>query len=176
MPQLSRLMMSRRLIIGSCALPLVGVTSPPGAWAKMPATPEQTPGPWYPQSLPLDVDNDLVRIVGQNRDAVGDVTHVFGRVLDTDGAPIQQVRVEIWQVDSNGRYHHVVDGRSSLGELDPYFQGYGTTITANDGSYRFRTIRPVAYSRRSPHIHFAVTLPTGNKFVTQDVCSGRTAQ
>lgn len=140
----------RRLMLASCAMSLSVASRSSFGEAKLAVTPAQTPGPWYPQSLPLDVDNDLVRISGQNRDAAGDVTHIFGRILDTNGVPIRQARVEIWQVDSSGRYHHVADGRSSLGELDPYFQGYGTTATASDGGYRFRTIRPVAYSRRSP--------------------------
>jgi protocatechuate 3,4-dioxygenase beta subunit len=161
----------RRLSLASAGISILGVARPFDAWAGLPATPAQTPGPWYPQSLPLDVDNDLVRIDGQNRNATGDVTHIYGRVMDTNGMPVQQAKVEIWQVDNNGRYHHVADGRSSLGELDPYFQGYGITTTASDGGYRFRTIKPVAYSRRSPHIHFAVTLPN-SKFITQMYLAG----
>jgi protocatechuate 3,4-dioxygenase beta subunit len=165
-PRLSR----RRLFaaIGSAAL--VGVASPPLGHAALLPTPRQTAGPFYPMSLPLDSDNDLVRITGHERQACGTVTHILGRILDSDGRPVPGARIEIWQCDSHGRYHYVDDRTSP--PLDPDFQGYGSTVSAADGSYRFRTIRPVPYPGRTPHIHFAIATPRGSKLVTQMYVAG----
>ncbi|HKW53532.1 MAG TPA: protocatechuate 3,4-dioxygenase [Stellaceae bacterium] len=135
------------------------------AWAALAPTPRQTPGPFYPKVLPLDIDNDLARIAGHTQDASGTITHVSGRILDSTGEPLAGAKVEVWQCDSHGRYHHVDDRNPA--PLDPDFQGYGTTVSARDGGYRFRTIRPVAYPGRTPHIHFTVTAPRGRRLVTQ---------
>jgi protocatechuate 3,4-dioxygenase beta subunit len=70
--------------------------------------------------------------------------------------------IEIWQCDAFGAYHHPRDG----GGLDPFFQGYGKTITDDGGRYRFKTIKPVAYPGRAPHIHFRV-LTNSKELVTQ---------
>jgi protocatechuate 3,4-dioxygenase beta subunit len=121
-------------------------------------------------SLPLDSDNDLVRITGHERQASGTVTHIHGRILDSDGRPVSEARIEIWQCDSHGRYHYVDDRTSP--PLDPDFQGYGRTVSAADGGYRFRTIRPVPYPGRTPHVHFAITTPRGSKLVTQMYVAG----
>jgi protocatechuate 3,4-dioxygenase beta subunit len=94
-------------------------------------------------------------------------------VLDGDGKPVPQGRIEIWQCDSHGRYHNV-DDRSSR-SLDPNFQGYGTTSSGDDGGYRFRTIRPVAYPGRTPHVHFAISPPGGGRLVTQMYVAGESA-
>jgi protocatechuate 3,4-dioxygenase beta subunit len=94
------------------------------------------------------------------------VTYVTGRVLDPAGRPVSDARVEIWQCDANGRYHYVNDGRASR-PLDENFQGYGQTVTDAAGNYRFRTIRPVPYPGRTPHIHFAVSGAGLPRFTTQ---------
>ena len=117
-------------------------------------TPRQTEGPFYPTSLPLDQDNDLVSVSGQQAKARGTIAHVSGRVLDSAGNPIANARVEIWQCDWQGVYLHPRDGGQN--RRDTGFQGFGAVTTANDGGYRFRTIRPVAYAGRTPHIHFKV--------------------
>ena len=75
----------------------------------------------------------------------------MGRVLTVSGKAVPGVRVEIWQCDAKGYYHHPHDRG---GRADPRFQGYGRTSTDEQGQYRFRTIRPVAYPGRAPHIHF----------------------
>ena len=111
-----------------------------------------TEGPFYPDEIPLDHDNDLVRVAGGTKSAIGDVADVSGRVLDQHGRALAGVRVEIWQCDANGRYHHPRDSYEA--PLDRAFQGYGAATTNADGAYRFRTIRPVAYPGRTPHIHF----------------------
>ncbi len=133
-------------------------------------TPAQTAGPFYPVELPLDDDNDLTHIKGQAGSAQGTIADLTGRVLDVNGDPLSNIRVEIWQCDANGRYHHPRDSGSR--PLDANFQGHGHVLTDNQGRYRFRTIRPVPYPGRTPHIHVAV-FPEGTKpFVTQLYIAG----
>ena len=139
--------------------------------AALPPTPAQTAGPFYPQWFPADTDNDLVHIAGRGGTAKGTVTLISGRVLDRDGAAVVGARVEIWQCDANGRYHNV-RGDSSDRPLDENFQGYGQTTTDRDGGYQFRTIRPVPYPGRTPHIHFAVSALGLSPFITQMYVAG----
>lgn len=133
-------------------------------------TPAQTAGPFYPDVLPLDTDNDLVRIAGNDTLARGQITHIFGRLTDRDGQPIRNATVEIWQCDALGRYLHSADARQ--GRRDAHFQGYGTTVTDAQGAYRFRTIKPVPYPGRAPHIHFAVKGHGFARFTTQMYVDG----
>lgn len=144
------------------------VMAPTSLHAALVATPRQTPGPFYPKLPPLDSDTDLVNVKGRSAPAAGQVLHVHGRVLDQDGAAVPGARVELWQCDAMGRYHHPLDG----GGGDPNFQGYGAMDLGQDGAYRFRTIRPVPYPGRTPHIHFAVTGPGLERFTTQMYVAG----
>jgi protocatechuate 3,4-dioxygenase beta subunit len=146
---------SRRQVLRSGAACLAGalVWTPYGLAAPLLPTPPQTVGPFYPNVLPLDTDNDLVTIQGNTASAVGQITHVFGRMTDVDGRPVRNARVEIWQCDAFGRYIHTRDARR--GRRDGNFQGYGQTVTDADGQYRFRTIKPVAYSGRATQMYIA---------------------
>jgi protocatechuate 3,4-dioxygenase beta subunit len=136
------------------------------AWAaSLEPTPEQTTGPFYPSVLPEDRDADLLVIMGRAARAQGTVLHLAGRVTDTNGAAIADARVEIWQADVYGRYLPPKDG--APGQRDPNFQGYGQARTDASGSYKFRTIKPVPYESRPPHIHFQVTHPRFRTLVTQ---------
>jgi len=117
-------------------------------------TPRQTEGPFYPKKLPLDTDNDLLIINNKITPAVGRITHLTGRVLDANGNPIRNAVVEIWQVDNNGVYLH--PGSNDHDKLDKNFQGFGRFLTGSSGDYYFRTIKPVPYPGRTPHIHFKV--------------------
>ena len=75
----------------------------PGAFAEqLILTPKQTQGPFYPDKLPLDTDNDLLTINDTITPAVGDITWLSGRILDSRGEPISNALIEIWQVDNNG--------------------------------------------------------------------------
>ena len=137
----------------------------------LPLTPAQTAGPFYPVTLPRDSDNDLIRVAGHNETARGTLIHLDGRVLDPTGRPVSGARVEIWQCDANGRYHNVLDDRADQ-PIDENFQGYGQTMTDESGGYRFRTIRPVPYPGRTPHIHFAVSGAGLSRFTTQMYVAG----
>jgi protocatechuate 3,4-dioxygenase beta subunit len=159
----------RRLLIGAAAFSVM-VGARHNAALAATRTPRQTTGPFYPVDLPLDRDNDLARVSGAAAPAQGQITHLFGRVLDELDRPIAGARVEIWQCNAFGRYHHPRDTRDA--PLDPGFQGYGEAVSAADGGYRFRTIKPVPYPGRTPHVHFAITAPGAERLVTQMYLAG----
>jgi protocatechuate 3,4-dioxygenase beta subunit len=127
----------------------------PGAFAEaLTLTPRQTEGPFYPDHLPLDTDNDLIIVNDSLTPAVGEITHLGGRVLDAEGRPIRNAEIEIWQVDGHGVYLH---SKSAGEKRDANFQGYGRFLTGSSGEYYFRTVKPVPYPGRTPHIHFAIS-------------------
>jgi len=143
----------------------------PGAFAEQLAlTPRQTEGPFYPDHLPLDTDNDLLIVNDSITPAVGEITHLSGRVLDSRGQPIRNVLVEIWQVDHTGAYIH--SGSMNRDRRDANFQGFGRFLTGSTGEYYFRTIKPVRYPGRTPHIHFAIKMKGREKFTTQCYIQG----
>src|SRR5207248_4495593 len=107
-------------------------------------TASTTEGPFYPDKMPLDTDNDLLIINDAITPAVGAVTHLTGRVLTTTGQPVRNAFVEIWQVDSTASYVHT-KGRQPTGN-DANFQGYGRFLTDSKGQYYFRTIKPISYT------------------------------
>ncbi|GIW95017.1 MAG: protocatechuate 3,4-dioxygenase subunit beta [Pirellulaceae bacterium] len=145
--------------------------SVPGAFAEeLVLTPRQTEGPFYPNRLPLDTDNDLLIINDNITAAVGKITHLSGRILDRSGRPLRNVLVEIWQVDSRGVYLH--EGSANRDQRDANFQGFGRFLTGTTGEYYFRTIQPVPYPGRTPHIHFAIKAPGREKFTTQCYIKG----
>ncbi|WP_420349808.1 hypothetical protein [Pelagibius sp.] len=132
-------------------------------------TPQQSAGPFYPPRLPADSDFDLTRVEGRSARAAGTVVEVVGRVSDEAGRPLAGGRVEIWQCDAFGFYHHP---RDRGGRADPNFQGFGRVTLGAEGLYRFTTIQPVAYPGRTPHIHFAVSGPGVERLTTQMYLAG----
>ena len=150
----------RHFLGGSFALGLGAATfyTVPGAFAEeLARTPRLTEGPFYPDRLPLDTDNDLIIIGKSITPAVGEITHLSGRVLSTSGEPIANAVVEIWQCDANAVYLHTSDSSRKRAQQDKNFQGFGRFTTGSKGTYRFRTIKPVPYpGRPAPHIHFKV--------------------
>jgi protocatechuate 3,4-dioxygenase beta subunit len=133
-------------------------------------TPRQTEGPFYPDKLPLDTDNDLLIINDTITPAVGEVTYLTGRILDAKGDPIRNALVEIWQVDNHGSYIHTKDPHHK--DHDEHFQGFGRFLTASSGEYYFRTIKPVPYSGRTRHIHFKVKRGRKELLTTQCYVKG----
>jgi protocatechuate 3,4-dioxygenase, beta subunit len=133
-------------------------------------TPRQTEGPFYPDHLPLDTDNDLIVVNDGLTPAVGEITHLSGRIVDSRGDPVRNALVEIWQVDNHGVYLHTRsagrDGR------DSNFQGFGRFLTGSTGEYYFRTIKPRPYPGRTPHIHFAIKLQGQARWTTQCYIKG----
>ncbi len=129
----------------------------------LPATPSDAEGPFYPVEIPSDSDNDLLRVMGHGDIAEGQLAYVRGRVMDRAGQRIDGARVEIWQCDHGGVYHHPGDS----GAPDANFQGFGAMVTDRQGAYHFRTLRPVPYSTRTPHIHFRVIADGFERLTTQ---------
>ncbi len=149
----------RKLLFGLAALPVSGFAALP--------TPRATEGPFYPSASMRfdDIDNDLVKISGEVEPAGGEVVRLGGRVLDQRDQPIEAARVEIWQCDVRGRYLH----RGDFGwtSRDPGFQGFGHDLTDAEGRYVFRTIKPVPYTGRTPHIHVKVLIGNRERLTTQ---------
>jgi protocatechuate 3,4-dioxygenase, beta subunit len=166
-PDMQQLSHSRRPFLRSLALGALGSAvyyTVPGAFAQeLLRTPRQTAGPFYPNKLPLDTDNDLLVLNDALTPAVGTITHLTGRVLGPTGAPVRNAVVEIWQCDQNGAYIH--SGSVNREKRDANFQGFGRFLTGSTGEYYFRTIKPVPYPGRTPHIHFAV-LQGGKRMLT----------
>ena len=137
-------------------------------------TASTTEGPFYPDKMPLDTDNDLLTINDAITPAVGEIAHLTGRVLTATGQPIRNAFVEIWQVDKTGSYVHT-RGRQPTGH-DAHFQGYGRFLTDSKGPYYFRTIKPISYTWigifRTAHIHFAISRNGKRVFTTQLLVKG----
>jgi protocatechuate 3,4-dioxygenase beta subunit len=156
---------SRRLFLGGLAAGSAALFAP-GAFAEeLLRTPAQTEGPFYPDKLPLDTDNDLIVINDTLTPAVGTITYVSGKILDPRGNPVKNAAVEIWQCDNSGAYLH--SGTSNADRKDRNFQGFGRFLTGSSGEYLFRTIKPVPYPGRTPHIHFKVKLKGQDALTTQ---------
>jgi protocatechuate 3,4-dioxygenase beta subunit len=136
--------------------------SPQSALLSFPTTLSEETSPVFGQPLPGELDNDLIHnyaATGQN--AIGPRIIVHGRVLDENGRGVPGALLEFWQANAGGRYRHKNEGY--LASLDPNFGGCGRTITADDGSYEFRTIQPGPYpwpngmnDWRPAHIHFSI--------------------
>lgn len=145
--------------------------SVPGVFAEeLYRTPRQTEGPFYPDQLPLDADNDLLIVNSGITPAVGTVVQLSGRILTPTGQPVRNAVVEIWQCDIHGAYLH--KGTNNRDKRDKNFQGFGRFETGSNGEYRFRTIKPVPYDNRTPHIHFAIDRASTRWLTTQCYVKG----
>ena len=165
MPAVSR----RRIILWLGATALSPLAMTPALAAGRPPTPRMTEGPFYPNTFPSDTDADLTRVAGRAHVAEGTVLDVSGRVLDRSGRPRAGAKVEIWQCDAQGQYHHVGEPE---GSGDANFQGYGAVMTDAEGRYAFRTIKPVPYPGRTPHIHYSVVEGGKHRLTSQMFIEG----
>lgn len=153
----------RSLLRGAALAPALWHTK--GAFAQqLVSTPALTIGPYYPNQMPLDLDNDLLLINDAITPSVGEILWVQGRVLDSSGSPVRGAVVEIWQADNNGAYIHT---GSPLTNREPNFQGYGKFETASDGRYMFRTVKPGIYPGRTRHIHYQIKTANRGNLITQ---------
>jgi protocatechuate 3,4-dioxygenase beta subunit len=156
---------SRRTFLGGTALGAAALFVPGALAEELVRTPAQTEGPFYPDKLPLDTDNDLIVINDDLTPAVGEITYVSGKILDSRGNPVKNAAVEIWQCDNHGAYLH--SGTGNADKKDKSFQGFGRFVTGSSGEYLFRTIKPVPYPGRTPHIHFKVKVKGKDELTTQ---------
>jgi protocatechuate 3,4-dioxygenase beta subunit len=161
---------TRRGFLGGLAVGAMAFAAP-GAFAEeLVRTAAQTEGPFYPDKLPLDTDNDLIIVNDGLTSAVGTIAHVTGKILDAHGDPVKNALVEIWQCDANGAYLH--SGSDNGGKRDGNFQGFGRFLTGSSGEYYFRTIKPVAYPGRTPHIHYKIKKGKKELLTTQCYIKG----
>ena len=116
-------------------------------------------GPVYGERSVGPLDNDLTQ--QHSGEPLGERIVVSGQVLGSDGKPVRDHLIEIWQANAAGRYRHEVDQHGA--PLDPNFSGAGRTVTNDDGWYRFVTVKPGAYpwlnhpnAWRPNHIHFSL--------------------
>lgn len=160
------MMLTKRKLIAGFTV-LAGWTGLRPVLAAVQPTPRQTEGPFYPreQDMFADRDNDLVKIRDQVVEAGGEILHIHGVLKDRKGHRLAAAKVEIWQCDVNGRYLHSADSSSSTAR-DAGFQGFGATRTDADGKFSFRTIKPVRYPGRTPHIHAKFYHPDSDVVLT----------
>lgn len=119
-------------------------------------------GPTFGQNDLGPLDHDLsVNYAHKGQSAIGSRILVHGKLMDEDGRPVPNKLIEVWQANAGGRYRHKND--SYLAPLDDNFGGCGRCLSAEDGSYSFRTILPGPYpwpnggnDWRPAHIHFSV--------------------
>ena len=136
-------------------------------------TPEQVKGPFHPNDEQSDTDMNLVMIEGHSEAAKGEVILVRGQVVDSDGEPLADALVDVWQANDYGRYSHPKD--TNTAPLDPDFQGWGLVKTDAEGRYGIKTIKPGPYPLsflggkgwRCRHIHFEVSHSDLDTLVTQ---------
>ncbi|MBP0617983.1 protocatechuate 3,4-dioxygenase subunit beta [Jiella mangrovi] len=135
--------------------------SPQKALIALDNTLSELTGPVFGHDLLGPLDDDLIANFAKDGDPIGQRIIVHGRVLDEDGRPVPGALIEVWQANAGGRYRHKKE--TYLAPLDPNFGGCGRTISAEDGSYRFRTIKPGPYpwpngpnDWRPAHIHFSI--------------------
>lgn len=156
---------SRRQFLSHSAFVAAAFATPGLLAEELSKTPRMTEGPFYPDKLPRDTDNDLLILNDSLDPGVGEITHLSGKVLDAKGNPVRNAVVEIWQVDGHGAYLH---SRGESGKpRDTNFQGFGRFLTSRKGEYYFRTVKPVPYPGRTPHIHVAVNIGGKRKLTTQ---------
>jgi protocatechuate 3,4-dioxygenase alpha subunit len=120
----------------------------------LPQTPSQTIGPFFKPSLVKSGDAALAR-----RESRGERIVIVGRILDGDGAPVDDAMVEIWQANADGRYDHPDDTQEKL--IDSQFHGFGRAATDQNGGFRFDAIKPgrvpgVGSVLQSPHINVSL--------------------
>jgi protocatechuate 3,4-dioxygenase beta subunit len=150
-------MLTRRNVLRAGLALGTAAFATPGVFAELLRTPRMTEGPFYPDKLPLDTDNDLIIISDKVTPAVGEITHLTGTIVDSSDSPVRDATIEIWQCDANAVYLHSADSGRKERQQDKNFQGFGRFTTGSTGEYRFRTIKPVPYpGRPAPHIHYMV--------------------
>jgi protocatechuate 3,4-dioxygenase, beta subunit len=134
-------------------------------------TEPQIEGPFFPLDVPrvlsdfkLDRDNDLIWVKGKKAFALGTFLELSGRVLGPDGRALPNIEVQLWQVDNYGRYKHPDDTHTT--QIDNNFQGFGAAVSDGDGRYGFRTVKPVVYPGRTPHLHLKLKNTTSIDLLT----------
>ncbi|MEQ4208223.1 protocatechuate 3,4-dioxygenase subunit beta [Actinopolymorpha sp. B9G3] len=137
-----------------------GLRFPHAPLVVLPQRLTEVTGPLLGEERIGELDHDLTR-QHPGGEALGQRILVHGRVLESDGRPVPNTLVEVWQANAAGRYRHALDTWPA--PLDPHFTGAGRVMTDAEGRYEFLTIKPGAYPWRNhpnawrpAHIHFSL--------------------
>ncbi len=84
-------------------------------------------------------------------EAKGEHIRLNCRVLDSNGVPVNDAMIELWQADAAGVYNHPDDPRRAV--HDPAFCGFGRLATDEQGRCVFNTVIP---GGEAPHINVSV--------------------
>jgi protocatechuate 3,4-dioxygenase, beta subunit len=151
--------LQRRTLLAATAATLSALPALPVLASSRRALAPMTDGPFYPPRtwrergpLPVDWDADLTRVTQRAAPARGEHLALLATVVDTQGRLIDNAEVEIWQCDTRQRYRHPGVALEP-GSFDEGFQGFGAAKSRSDGTVALRTIKPVPYPGRTPHIH-----------------------
>jgi protocatechuate 3,4-dioxygenase beta subunit len=168
---------ARRRVLAAGGSAIACLALPAIAWSR--GLPAMTDGPFYPslsyRARALDWDADLTAVRGRAPDgqplppARGEHLDLHGVVRDGQGRTVDGAEIEIWQCDVFGSYRHP---RGAGDRIDAGFQGFGATRSDARGGYRFRTIRPVPYPGRTPHIHVKLRHPSFGELTSQLFVAG----
>jgi protocatechuate 3,4-dioxygenase beta subunit len=148
------------------------VAAPLLAESRRGVMPQMTDGPFYPprswRARETDWDADLTRVRRGTATLVARGEHLALalQVADADGRIVDGAEVEIWQCDALAAYRHP-GVRAAEGQFDPGFQGFGAATGDAQGRTAFRTIRPVPYPGRAPHIHVKLRHATFGEWTSQ---------
>lgn len=170
----NRPMTSRRHLVVSLA---AATLATPALASSRRVLAAMTEGPFYPprawRARWTDWDADLTRVQRGARvlQARGEPLGLEGQVVDAQGRVIDDAEVEIWQCDALGHYTHPSQPTEGPG-VDEGFQGFGAARSDARGQVRFRTIRPVPYPGRTPHIHITLRHPSFGEHTSQLFVAG----
>jgi protocatechuate 3,4-dioxygenase, beta subunit len=171
MARLNRRIAMTRSLGAVAALAVPALASSRRAIARMTDGPFYPPRSWRERWSDWDADLTHVQHVAAGRVAQGEHLGLEGRVLDTAERTIDGATIEIWQCDALGHYRHP-STEPTVDAVDEAFQGFGATRTEGQGQFRFRTIRPVPYPGRTPHIHVKLRHPSFGEVTSQLFVAG----
>ena len=170
----------RRLLLSAAAGTACATLAVPAVASSRRTLAAMTDGPFYPPSrwrdrgpLAGDWDADLTRVErsGQVLTARGEHLGLRLRVVDSDDRLIDKAEVEIWQCDVLAQYRHP-GVKLTAGDFDPGFQGFGATRSGADSAVLLRTIKPVPYPGRTPHIHIKLRHASFGELTSQLFLAG----
>lgn len=164
MASLKRRDFLKHTLVGS-ALGLVTVKS-----HALSLTPTEVEGPFYPITPQKDKDADMTRVAGRDGVAKGTIIEIEGQVLDQYNKPVEDATIDLWQANSEGKYHHPHD--SNPAPIDENFQAWAIIQSGAKGKFKLKTIMPGKYgfgngSYRTPHIHLKVSKLGFESLLTQ---------
>ncbi len=163
-------------VLGLAGTAAASVALPSRAQSVRLKLPPVTEGPFYPplrwraQHSDWDADLTQVRLKGQTLVAQGEHMGLDLRVVDAQGQPVDRLEFEIWQCDVNSVYRHPSERNED--RMDKGFQGFGLALTNAQGAVAFRTIKPVAYPGRTPHIHIKLRHASFGELTSQLFLAG----